>query len=170
MIVTSFHMGFIPNNLGSEKMKLDWVPIDILSSSLVDISSNNNPKAPGPSIGVFHPLNQSPTTWTTLLPVILKTLNDSSPKAHPAVTAIPYGTWLQKLRETARENALSNTMELQEILAKYPAIKLLDFFETLPGTAWSEKDVTEALNASEHLANLEGIEAEWMEKWVKGWI
>ncbi|PQE15461.1 NRPS-like enzyme protein [Rutstroemia sp. NJR-2017a BVV2] len=167
MVVTSFHMGFIPSDLGSEKMKLDWVPIDILSSSLVDISFN---KVPDSNIRVFHPVNQSPTTWATLLPAILKTLNASSPKDHPAVTPIPYGTWLQKLRETARENALSKSMELQEILAKYPAIKLLDFFETLPGTAWADKDVTETLNASEHLANLKGIEAEWMEKWVKGWI
>ncbi|KAI9644957.1 hypothetical protein NHQ30_006992 [Ciborinia camelliae] len=170
LVITSFHMGFVPEILGSDKMKLDWVPIDILSSSLVDISFHHNGETSNSGARVFHPLNQTPTTWDILMPIILKTLNASSPEVHPAVTKIPYTGWLQKLRDTARENALSNTMELEEILAQYPAIKLLDFFETLPETGWSEKDMSEALKASSHLANLVGIEWAWMEKWVKGWI
>ncbi|KAJ8058334.1 hypothetical protein OCU04_012526 [Sclerotinia nivalis] len=158
LVITSFHIGFIPENLGSDKMKLDWVPIDILSSSLVDISFNNDPKTSDSGARVFHPLNQTPTTWSILLPIILKTINASNPDAHAAVTAIPYTAWLQKLRDTARECALSKTMDLAEVLTKYPAIKLLEFFETLPETKWSDKEVSEALKASSHLANLSGIE------------
>ncbi|KAF7868623.1 hypothetical protein EAF04_005154 [Stromatinia cepivora] len=163
LVITSFNMGFIPENLGSDKMKLDWVPIDILSSSLVDISFNNDPKT-------SHSDARTLTTWNILLPIILKTSNASSTDAHAAVTTIPYTAWLQKLRDTAREYALSKTMDLAKILAKYPAIKLLEFFETLPETKWSDKEVNEALKASSHLANLSGIEWAWMEKWVKGWI
>ena len=61
-------------------------------------------------------------------------------------------------------------MELEVMLAKYPAIKLLEFFETLPKTTWAEKDVGEAVRASSHLADLRGIEWAWVEKWVKAWI
>lgn len=172
LVVTSFHMGFIPENLGSDKIKLDWVPIDILSSSLIDISFDNKAETSVSASGakVFHPLNQAPTTWNILLPIITKTLDALRPDGQAPITPIPYTTWLQKLRETAMQNALANTMELQEILHKYPAIKLLEFFEKLPDTKWADKDVGRALGASSHLKDLRGIEWAWMEKWVKGWI
>ncbi|APA06277.1 hypothetical protein SS1G_01217 [Sclerotinia sclerotiorum 1980 UF-70] len=170
LVITSFHVGFIPENLGSDKMKLDWVPVDILSSSLIDISFNHDSKTSDFGAKVFHPLNQTPTTWNILLPIILKTLNASNPDTYAAISAIPYAAWLQKLRDTARECALFKNMDLVEILAKYPAVKLLEFFETLPETKWSDKEVSEALKASSHLANLSGIEWAWMEKWVEGWI
>ncbi|KAA8567348.1 hypothetical protein EYC84_010376 [Monilinia fructicola] len=146
-------MEFIPDNLGSESVKLDWVPIDILSSVLVDISFNNDRSASDSSARVFQPLNPSSTTWETLLPIVLKTFNASSPEAHPAVAPIQYNSWLQKLRDTARENALSNTVDLPEILSKYPAIKLLEFLETMPETKRAERDVSVALKASNHLKN-----------------
>ncbi|KAF7931397.1 hypothetical protein EAE99_003868 [Botrytis elliptica] len=167
LVVTSFNMGFLPENLGSDEMKLDWVPIDILSSSLVDLSFYKDPNASENGAKVFHPLNQTPTTWNTLLPIILDTLNSLNPKV--AITTIPYTVWLKKLKDTTRENA-SSTAELEEMLEKYPAIKLLEFFETLPQTKWSDKNVEMAMGASVHLKGLKGIEGAWMEKWVKGWI
>ncbi|KAF7936357.1 uncharacterized protein EAE98_002576 [Botrytis deweyae] len=167
LVVTSFHMGFLPENLGSDEMKLDWVPIDILSSSLVDLSFYKDPNASENGAKVFHPLNQTPTTWNTLLPIILDTLNSLNPKV--AITTILYTVWLKKLKDTTRENA-SSTAELEAMLEKYPAIKLREFFETLPQTKWSDKDVEMAMGASVHLKGLKGIEGAWMEKWVKGWI
>ncbi|TEY39882.1 hypothetical protein BOTCAL_0448g00080 [Botryotinia calthae] len=167
LVVSSFNMGFVPENLGSDEMKLDWVPIDILSSSLVDLVFNRDPKASESGARVFHPLNQNPTTWNTLLPIILDTLNFLNPNA--TITSVPYTTWLQKLKDTTRENA-SSTTELEGILEKYPAIKLLEFFETLPETKWSDKDVGKAIEASVHLKGLRGIEGAWMKKWVEGWI
>ncbi|KAF7951800.1 hypothetical protein EAE96_007098 [Botrytis aclada] len=134
LVVTSFHMGFLPENLGSDEMKLDWVPLDILSSSLVDLSFNKDHTASGNGARVFHPLNQAPTTWDTLLPVILDTLNSANPKV--TITAIPDTVWLQKLKDTTRENA-SSTTGSEGMLEKYPAIELLEFFETLPETKWS---------------------------------
>ncbi|KAF7884733.1 uncharacterized protein EAF02_005069 [Botrytis sinoallii] len=165
LVVTSFHMGFLPENLGSDEMKLDWVPIDVLSSSLIDLSFYKDPDVSENGARVFHPLNQTPTTWNTLLPIILDTLNSLNPKV--AITTIPYTVWLKKLKDTTRENA-SSTAELEEMLEKYPAIKLLEFFETLPQTKWSDKDVEMAMGASVHLKGLKGIEGAWMEKWVGG--
>ncbi|KAF5867602.1 putative nrps-like enzyme protein [Botrytis fragariae] len=167
LVVTSYNMGFLPENLGSDEMKLDWVPIDILSSSLLDIAFNHESKASDSGARVFHPLNQAPTTWNNLLPIILDTLNSSNPKF--TVTTIPYTVWLQKLKDTTRENA-SSTTELEEMLEKYPAIKLLEFFETLPETKWSDKDVGKSIEASVHLKGLKGIEGAWMKRWVEGWI
>ncbi|KAM0124532.1 hypothetical protein ACHAO1_011004 [Botrytis cinerea] len=160
-------MGFVPETLGGDEMKLDWVPIDVLSSSLVDLSFNRDPKPSESSARVFHPLNQSPTAWNTLLPIILDTLNSLNPKL--TTTSVPYTIWLKKLKDTTRESA-SSTTELEGILERYPAIKLLGFFETLPETKWSDKDVGKAIEASVHLKGLKGIEGVWMKKWAEGWI
>lgn len=170
LVVTSFHMGFIPENLGRDMIMLDWVPVDILSSSLIDIAFDSDSTTIEPGARVFHPLNPAPTTGETLLPSILKTLLASSHgiASRPAVTPIPYTAWLQKLRDTAKEDPLSS--ELDDVLVKYPAIKLLDFFEKLPETRWMEKDVDTAIGVSEGLRGLKGIEGVWMEKWVGGWI
>ncbi|TGO33818.1 hypothetical protein BHYA_0225g00010 [Botrytis hyacinthi] len=67
----------------------------------------NSSEATDPGARVFYPLNRTPTTWSTLLLIILKTLNASSPEVHPAVTVIPYTTWLQKLRDSKRHNQVA---------------------------------------------------------------
>ncbi|EMR82848.1 putative nrps-like enzyme protein [Botrytis cinerea BcDW1] len=167
LVVTSFNMGFVPETLGGDEMKLDWVPIDILSSSLVGLSFNRDPRTSEFGARVFHPLNQSPTAWNALLPIILDTLNSLNPNL--TMTSVPYTIWLKKLKDTTRESA-SSTTELEGILERYPAIKLLGFFETLPETKWSDKDVGKAIEASVHLKGLKGIEGVWMKKWVEGWI
>lgn len=159
LVITSFHMGFLP--------ELDWVPIDILSSSLTDLSFNRNPNASKSGARVFHPLNQNPTTWNTLLPNILETLNSLNPKI--AMAIIPYTVWLMKLKDATRKY-VSSTVELEEMLGKYPAIKLLEFFDSLPRTMWSDKDVEKAIEASVHLKGVRGIEGAWMKRWVEGWI
>ncbi|KAF7912530.1 uncharacterized protein EAF01_001551 [Botrytis porri] len=53
-------------------------------------------------------------------------------------------SWLRKLKDTTRK-IVSGTTQLEEILEKYLAIKLLEFSETLPETKWSDKDVEKAI-------------------------
>ncbi|KAF7950710.1 uncharacterized protein EAE97_002262 [Botrytis byssoidea] len=167
LVITSFHMGLLPENLGSNEMKLDWVPIDILSPSLIDLSFNQHPQTSESGARVFHPLNQRATTWNTLLPIILDTLNSLNPKV--PIRSTPCTVWLAKLKDTTR-NHVSSTAELEGMLEMYPAIKLLEFFESLPLTRWSNMDVERALGASVHLKGVSGIEGAWMRKWVGGWI
>ncbi|KAF7886640.1 uncharacterized protein EAF01_011318 [Botrytis porri] len=124
LVITSYNTGFLPENLG------------------IDLLLNTDLKASELGASIFHPLNQTPTTWNTILHVILNTLNSLNPKV--TLATISYTVWLRKLKDTTRK-IVSGTTQLEEILEKYLAIKLLEFSETLPETKWSDKDVEKAI-------------------------
>ena len=143
------------------------MPIDILASTLVDLALADHASTLSPGIKVYHPLNPKPTNWQTLLPHVVEILSGLSNKV---IKAVPYATWVKAVRAESEKNV--NRAELAKLVDEVPAIKLLPFFEMFTDTSkdFPELEVRNAPQVSRHLRELEGIEPQWMELWIRGWL
>lgn len=159
LVLSSLHLGVIPETFGSEKNKVDWIPIDVLASVLIEITST--PKQDG-GARYFHPQNPKPVAWSELLPAAVKTLSASG----KPIKAVPFKSWLQAVRADAET---LGDGDLERMLKANPAIKLLGFYESLNEGLPAMKG-EKALEASGRLRELEGVSAGLMQKWVKSWI
>lgn len=169
LVLSSLHLGMIPESLGPESdTKVDWVPIDLLAASIVELAFNKEPTDTEQQKGatVFHPMNPTLTSWSSIAKVMTATLSDTTKKE---VISVPFTEWLQRLRS----EAAANTGSLEDTLKVNPAIKLLPFYESLAkGGEWPTVDTAHALKGSKQLQQLEGVGIlpEWVESWVKGWV
>ena len=188
LVISSLHVGAIPDSLGATMGNIDWVPIDYLADILVDLavemprrdppSHNAQPKR----AKVFHPLNPHPTTWQAIRPIIADELEGIAialGKRPPRT--IPLASWLQRVRKdmetTAGNHKNNNTTladsDLETLLRKNPAVKLLAFYEDVLGShegggrSW---EMRETMARSKKVRELEGVRPEWVRKWVSEWF
>ena len=105
---------------------------------------------------VYHAVNPHRTTWSTLLSVV---------KEH-------FGSTLQIVSLNEWVDTLSQSAISTENVNVNPAIKLLDFFQSLlsksPPTSSIFETAETELNSRE-LAALEAIKPEWMRIWLEQW-
>lgn len=168
MVMTSLHLGMVPETLGPRFDSVDFVPMDILADVLTDLAMEPTTQ-PRETRGasVYNVRNPHLTPWATLLPAIA-----GRPGGLKPLEVVSPATWLTTLR-TRME------MEDDESTAiKYPAGKLMDFFSKL----WSEETSTndahsaqamvveKALLYSPALRSLEPVNFESMRKWVDEWV
>ena len=105
---------------------------------------------------VYHAVNPHRTTWSTLLPVV---------KNH-------FGSTLQTVSLQEWVEALSKSAESTENVNANPAIRLLDFFQSLLSKAQHANPIFETVETehnSVNLAALEAIKPEWMKIWLEQW-
>ncbi|KNG89783.1 putative NRPS-like enzyme [Aspergillus nomiae NRRL 13137] len=171
LVLSSLHVGALPDTLGPALDRIGWVPIDLLAEVLVDLALNKD-KATNESVSVFHPVTLHPLTWEAIRPIVANALLKASVKT---AETIPFGDWVQQIRqdiETAGtgDKALSNK-ELQALVAKNPAVKLLEFFEDIMSKSTPENVLDTQLTAqrSEKLQAVEAVKPEWIQKWVGEW-
>lgn len=171
LVTSSYHLGAIPEALGFEELKLDWVPIDVLGDVLVDFVLTDDEKpstaAAEGGIEVLHPIHPSPTTWQALLPSIL---NVFKARNKHNVETIPYDQWLKRVRADA--DTWADQSQLEQKLQANPSIKIMDYFDGSLNdkTNWPRVSGEKAHKQSKKLRDLEGIRGEWMERWVEEWI
>ncbi|TVY78113.1 Non-canonical non-ribosomal peptide synthetase FUB8 [Lachnellula suecica] len=176
LVISSLHIGAVPETLGSSDTKIDWVPIDVLAEALIEIAFKS-----GQGAQVFHPQNPRPTTWSALLPSIIDSLSGAksilptaAQKMLPGKTieTVSFNTWLQRIRAEAETTATtSDKAKLEALLEASPAIKLLSFYESIADTEqWVSLETKRTEEESEKLRDLEGIKPEWMTMWAKGWL
>lgn len=165
LIISSLHVGALPDSLGASMSKIDWVPIDVLAEVLVELTFNSKSSngAEG-NASVFHPHNPRTTSWSELLPTIVKTL--SAIKAKP-IEVISFQDWLQRIHADME----SSNFDIEDGIKRNPAIKLLNTYESL----LEEQDVSEmatekAQAASSKLRDCEAVKPEWVQKWCKSWL
>jgi len=165
IVISSLHLGVIPESIGGSHDEVDWVPVDLLAVVIIELVL-----APKKSTGagVFHPHNPRLTKWSTLLPSVIETLSTiAEAKGQPKITAVPFETWLQRVRASAEKVQDS---ELEKMLVVNPAIKLLSFYEGMTTDIFPKMDVKKAVSESKQLQELQGVKPEWMVKWVHGWV
>jgi len=169
LVISSLHIGALPESLGSNQSTIDWVPIDILAGALIELAFSSN-VGEGHGARVFHPLNPHETTWAALLPAVLRGFPAIAPGK--IIETISFEEWLQRIRLQAK--AAGDKMakeELEALLENVPAIKLLGFYEGLTGTEkWMGLETGRAREESERLRGLQAVRGEWMEGWVRGWF
>lgn len=104
---------------------------------------------------VFHAVNPHHTTWPSLLPAVQERLSDIP------LEVVPLEEWVNALRESA---ARTEDIDIN------PAIRLLDFYESLLGDSDYHKlgfETLETVRESRELAGLEAVRPEWMKLWLE---
>jgi thioester reductase-like protein len=164
LVISSLHIGALPETLGASMNKIDWVPIAVLAEVLVELVLSAQETSDKGRASIYHPHNPHTTSWTDLLPTIAKTL--SAYKASPIVI-IPFEDWLKRIQADAE----SSTVDFDEGIRSNPAIKLLDFYEgLLRGEDVSKMATERAQQASSKLRDCGAVRPEWVEKWCWGWL
>ena len=174
LVISSLHVGAVPETLGSIENEIDWVPIDILAEILIELAFSGHGAG---EAQLFHPLNHRTTSWHALLPAVLRSFASAAPGK--TIETISFDAWLHRIRaeakvaagETGAGGAAVEKTDLEALLDKVPAVKLLDFFEGLTTSErWPKLETVETRKRSGKLRDLEAVKPEWMEAWTKAWI
>ncbi|KAK7755567.1 putative secondary metabolism biosynthetic enzyme [Diatrype stigma] len=169
MVLSSLHLGQVPDNLGPRFDSVDLVPVDILADVIVElVTATEITTVVGGSAAttVFNIRNANIVPWRSLLPAV-------TDATVPPLQVVSPATWLAALRTSC------DMGDTKGLAYENPAIKLLDFF----GSLWvpdkeaqgipprpQAMSVERALAASPALRRLEPIRIEWMRKWVEEWL
>ncbi|KAG8165060.1 hypothetical protein KVR01_005335 [Diaporthe batatas] len=165
LVASSKHLGLLPRSLvgGGADVHVDWVPVDALGRIVVELGLGflgdeqqlrRVPLDPA-SVNrarVYHVVNPRPTRWEELVPVIAEILG--------GVKVVPLESWVAALRESAPKT---------DNLTLNPAVKILDFYESLVGGKSIHLDTENTVQHSTTLGGLGPISGSMMERWVKQW-
>ena len=156
LLLSSRHLGVLPDSLHTMN-DIDWIPIDLLSTIIAGLALHTA-SAPKRATQVFHTVNPSIVSWTSFLPDIQNELGQH-------VKVMPFETWLQTLRASAREATTEETLEAN------PAVKLMGFYEGLVDDAHRlpRLETRETEMASSGLRAVGPVKSEWMVKWIRQW-
>ena len=188
LILSSLHLGLIPESLGPTFGKIDWVPIDLLAEILVDLALHGRQQQRDePSsdwLRVLHPLNPHHVTWDYVRAIVIDEISHSHYSKKPIETTSPE-SWLQRVRKDIETTTAtgSNSSEnksadesLKTALELNPAAKLLDFYEaemfstSARSGMGNELEIRETLGRSEKMRELRSVNAGWIRKWVREWM
>lgn len=188
LVVSSAHIGCLPESLGPIFGAVDWVPSDVLGGVVLDLALDPSRLGSEPAgARVFHVRNNNITDWAGLLPAVQSAVEKAS-GGDKKVDIVPPSVWLAKLKESMSDADI----------AVNPAVKIYDFYEqtvwasaangtatngtVTNGTATNgtathgthEKvelmAVDKAVGASKTLRELLGVTPEWAGKWAQEWM
>jgi thioester reductase-like protein len=164
LVLTSISLGVLPDSLGTELNKVDWIPVDILAKVLVELGSDLTKGLAGAE--VFNLMNPRLTAWEKLVPGVVSSVEKYFNKR---ISVVPLESWLDKLQETADGFSSTDTTDLART---HPAIKLQEFYEArmLNSEHVVNWDLGHAMEKSKTLKEMPAVGEEWMEKWVEGWV
>ena len=159
LIQTSKELDILPETLGTYEM-IDWTPVDELAGIILDIVHSSSISTPPENRGgasVYNLTNPSHVPFRSLIPGI---------KAHlgSEMKIVGFAEWIKELENLDRDD--------QKILARYPALKILEFFQGLNTEGETKSVVFEterARMASERMRKLGPITDEMMSIWMEGW-
>lgn len=150
----------IPSSLQSLD-RVEWIPVNRLSEIILELSglkdSRLAQRSHGASIPVFHAVNTSPCSWSSLLPAITSSLSQK-------IEMVTWSRWLSKLQDSQGLADVANN----------PAIKLLDFYEQVDskgkaGLALPMLETAVTRTHSPTLSRLSPVNEDWMLAWMKQW-
>lgn len=168
LVLGSMAMHCIPEDLGSQFSEIDWLPVDLLAGTIVDLVTNQIDSNLGDAgtASVYNLRNPQTTTWGQLLPAIIETVKTSLGPPHD-LEVVPPAVWLKRLENDA-------TKDVGDGALTNPAIKLLDFYrDYLWGTDAQKMPPMSIEKARAHsltMRECQAISAQWMQKWVLEWI
>lgn len=168
LVLGSVAMHCIPEDLGSQFSEIDWLPVDLLSSTIVDLVRNQIDSDVGDAetANVYNLRNPQTTTWGQLLPTIFDSVKAIRGPRHE-LEVVPSEVWLKRLEDDA-------TKDIGDGAVTNPAIKLLDFYKDYLWSKDARKmppmSIEKAFAHSSTLRECQAISAQWMQKWVSEWM
>lgn len=148
----------LPESLSSLD-RIDWVPVDKTAHIILELGQlgETGRASSDTTMPVFHVVNPSTCSWSSLLPSIQSCLG-------PFVSTVPWRTWLDALEASEQRGDLEQN----------PGVKLLDFYRGVgqAGDAGLELPVLETKVSqmkSQTLRSLGPVKGEWMKQWMEQW-
>ncbi|KAI1166564.1 hypothetical protein F5B18DRAFT_54086 [Nemania serpens] len=159
LIASSMYLGKIPESLGPRLDIVDWIPVDKLGEAIVELAIRPQELElelhPDAGATVYHAVNPHHTTWAELLPTITRHCSEKK-----TVEIVSLATWIDALRESATKT---------DDIAANPAVKLLDFFESLADAGGVLLSTERTVAASPTLSAVGPVRDYWMENWMRQW-
>ncbi|TRX88461.1 hypothetical protein FHL15_010651 [Xylaria flabelliformis] len=156
LIESSKYLGKIPDSLGPRLDTIDWIPVDKLGKVIVELAIRlARSHQPNTGASVYHAINPHHTTWEELLPIVSQRLNQGK-----EVEVVSLEAWVDALRDSASKT--------DDIVAN-PAIKLLDFFESLIDTEATSLSTENTVQISPTLLTIGPVKEDWMANWLTQW-
>ncbi|KAI0860092.1 NAD(P)-binding protein [Xylaria cubensis] len=157
LIASSKYLGKIPDSLGPRLDTIDWIPVDKLGKVIVELAIRPaRSHQPNTSASVYHAINPHHTTWGELLPIVSRRLNQGK----EVVEVVSLEAWTDALRDSASKT---------DNIAANPAIKLLDFFESLVDTGATSLSTESTVQISPTLSTIGPVKDDWMDNWLTQW-
>jgi thioester reductase-like protein len=159
MVATSFHpsMNCIPNFPG--KM-VDWIPVDVAASAVMDILLSSSAKEDGVSYSVNNIVNPRSITWEELVGMLQDVKINRGGRR---MAEVSMSTWVARLAQLADEGVDANEL---------PGLKLLQFFENMAEGGTEESKIFETAKSretSQALRECLPFCTEWVAKNLKVW-
>ncbi|KAI0197610.1 hypothetical protein F4808DRAFT_294517 [Astrocystis sublimbata] len=155
LIASSRYLGKLPDSLGAQLEAVDWIPVDKLGKVIAELAIPEQPRTPIEGATVYHTVNPHTTTWTELLPTVCRRLSQEK-----EVEVVSLEAWVNALRESAPRT---------EDIGQNPAVKLLDFFESLLDIGATSLSTEQTAGVSPTLSNVGPVQDKWMENWMTQW-
>jgi thioester reductase-like protein len=156
LVKTSKAMGVLPSSLGS-MADIDWIPIDVLTDIMVEIIHSTGLTAEfRPGAKVFNLVSPHSVHFSALTRSI---------QEQYSIDVVQYDTWIQKLKSLEMS---------QQNLEKYPALKLLDFFQGITPRKGVQRgdlgfETKESQRASNTMSTLEAPSSKDIKAWLRQW-
>lgn len=150
LIRTSKALGVLPDYIPDP----DWIPVDLLARIVLDISNGNVTQG---KAAFYNVVNPNTASWKALIPPILSHLG-------PQVRTVGLSEWSRMLEQVDSSNS-------KELIDK-PAAKILPFFweiESKRNAGRVGHNTAKAVTASQTMADLKAVNADWMQLWLKQW-
>lgn len=174
LIISSLHLGCLPDSLGPQFSEVDWLPSDLLAEIAVDLMIAPSAKrdltlprtgAGGGGAEVFNLRNPCTVPWSKLLPAVLEAAQKRRAQMLEIVTP---SVWLERLQVS-----MATAEDLAAAAVENPAIKLMGVFRH---GLWGGKaaaschmSIDRAVDASVALREVPHVGRDWIRKWVDEW-
>ena len=147
LVKTSKAMGVLPQGIPI----IDWIPIDKLASSIVEIISHDVGSS---GTEVYNLVNPHPVVWEDLKEIV-------KARCGPMTREVPLQQWLEQLE------ALPVTSSEAE---SKPALKITGFFQQMAELQTPKRFETKhSESVSGTMASLHPVNQEWMSIWLDQW-
>ncbi|KAI0973640.1 hypothetical protein F4678DRAFT_486821 [Xylaria arbuscula] len=156
LVASSQYLGKIPGSLGPRLDTIDWIPVDKLGKTIVELvfhSAHDHKQNAGAQ--VYHTINPHKTTWREILPAISRRLEQRK-----NIEVVSLGTWVKALRDSASRT---------EDVASNPAVKLLGFFESLVDTRVTFLSTEHTVDLSPTLSTVGPVRTDLVDNWMTQW-
>ncbi|RWA04930.1 hypothetical protein EKO27_g10174 [Xylaria grammica] len=177
LVISSRHLGCLPNSLGLRFSAVDWVPVDALADVVVDMVTQliRGDGATAEGARVFNIRNPAVISWEKLLPAIQEGIEAEPGRTdHQAVEVVLPEMWLSRLEKSIK--AATTDDEVSAAIMANPAIKLVEFYQN---SVWNVNGgpasmatmaIEKTLDTSPTLRDLPPVSLSWMRKWVDEWL
>lgn len=165
LVISSLYLGKLPSTLGARFDNVDFLPVDVLSDILLDLSvlKPDTEKSSTGGAKVFNLRNPSLAKWKDLIPAI----TDTATAHDRQLEVVDPDDWLAALRASSEDDADAGN----------PAVKLADFYIALFETKMENGEkivkpmaVDDAVRASPTLSDMSAVQLPWMCKWTEEWL